>query len=124
MRREPPTDGRKMFRPYTCGAWFHWARTTIHGAAMEMVGRMDIIGTRRGEIFFARTSVVWGQIGEGATIWGAAMFDGWAMAYGWRTYGRNIFRPYNRGVGANWARTTIHGVAIVDTRAIAYGWRT
>ena len=64
MRREPPTNGRKIFRPYTCGALLHWARTTIHGAAMEMVGRMDIIGTRRGEIFFARTSVVWGRIGR------------------------------------------------------------
>ena len=50
--------------------------------------------------------------------------DGGAIADGWRTDGRNIFRPYNRGVGANWARTTIHGVAIVDTQAIADGWRT
>ena len=64
-----------MFRPYTCGALLHWARTTIHGAAK---------------------------------------FDGWAIADGWRTPGRKIFRPHIRGVGANWARTTIHGAAMFD----------
>ena len=59
-----------------------------------MVGRMDIDGTRRGEIFFARTTVVLGQIGTRTTIHGVAIVDGWVMAYLWRTDGRNMFRPY------------------------------
>ncbi len=27
-------DGRKIFSPYKCGAWLHWAGATIWGAAM------------------------------------------------------------------------------------------
>ena len=46
---------------------------------------MDIGGTRTGEIFFARTTVVWGQIGAGTTIYGVHMFDGWAIVDWWRT---------------------------------------
>jgi len=34
---------------------------------------------RAGEKYFARTHAVRGYIGAGATIWGAAMFDGWVM---------------------------------------------
>ena len=78
----------------------------------------------RGEIFFARTFVVWGRIGAGARIWGAAMFDGWAIADGWRTHGRKIFRPYNRGVGANWAGATIYGAAMIDGWANGYRGHT
>ena len=49
------TDGRKIFRPHTCGARLHWVD---------------------------------------ATIYGAAMFDGWAMAHQWRTHGRaKYFSP-------------------------------
>ena len=62
--------------------------------------------------------MVWGQIGEGATIWGAAMFDGWAMAYGWHTDGRKIFRPYTCGAWLHWAGATIWGAAIVDTKVM------
>ena len=40
LAHQSRTHGRKIFRPYKCGAWLHWA---------------------------------------GATIWGAAMFDGWVM---------------------------------------------
>ncbi len=50
-----------------------------------MVGRWRMDGARTGEIFFARTTVVWGQIGAGATIWGVAMFNGEAKGYQWRT---------------------------------------
>jgi len=28
------TYGRKIFRPYTCGAWLHWAGATIWGMSM------------------------------------------------------------------------------------------
>ena len=52
------TDGRKIFRPYTCGAWLHRACATIYGVAMVMVGRRRLNRAGRGEIFFARTSVV------------------------------------------------------------------
>ena len=67
-----------------------------------------------GEIFFARTHAARGYIGAGATIWGAAMFDGWAIADAWRTDGRKIFRPHTCGALFHWARTTIHGVAMVN----------
>ena len=50
--------------------------------------------------------------------------DGGAMACGWRTYGRNIFRPHIRGVGANRAGATIWGAAIVDTQVMVDGWGT
>ncbi len=62
--------------------------------------------------------MVWGQIEAGTTIHGVAMFDGWAIAHGWRTHGRKIFRPYRRGVGANRAGATICGAAIVDTQVM------
>ena len=61
---------------------------------------MDIVGTRRGEIYFARTTVMWGQIAAGTTIHGVAMFDGWAIAHGWRKPGRKMFRPYIHGAAA------------------------
>ena len=66
-----------------------------------MVGRMEIVGTRRGEIFFARTFMVRRRV-VGATIHGVAMFDGWAIAHGWHTYGRKIFRPYTCGALLHW----------------------
>ena len=50
-----------------------------------MVRRMDIVGARRGEIFFARTIAVLVQIGAGVTIWDVAMFDGLANGYRWHT---------------------------------------
>ena len=53
------TDGRKIFRPYTFGAWLHWAGATICGAAMVMVGRFCINRARPGGKYFARTSMVW-----------------------------------------------------------------
>ena len=89
-----------------------------------MVGRMDIDGTRRGEIFFARTTVVLGQIGARTTIHGAAKFDGWAIADGWRTDGRKMFRPYTCGALLRWARTTIHGVVMFDGWVTGHHWRT
>ena len=54
------------------------ARTTIYGAAMVMVGRLRINRARRGEKYFARTPVMRRRT-AGATIWGAATFDGWVM---------------------------------------------
>ena len=36
-----------------------------------------------------------------ATICGVAMFDGGAKGHRWRTYGRNIFRPYIHGAAAH-----------------------
>ena len=65
-----------------------------------------------------------GQYGARTTIHGAAKFDGWAIADGWGTDGRKIFRPYNRGVGANWAGATIYGAAIIDGWANGYRWHT
>ncbi len=46
IARQSRTPGRKIFRPYTFGAWLNLA---------------------------------------GATIWGAAMFDGWVTGHRWRT---------------------------------------
>ena len=89
-----------------------------------MVGRMDIVGTRRGEIYFARTTVMWGQIAARTTIHGVAIVDTRAIADGWRTAGRNIFRPYTCGAWLHWAGGTIWGAAMVDGRAIADGWGT
>ena len=34
MRRQQSLGGRKIFRPYTFGAWLHWADATIYGVAM------------------------------------------------------------------------------------------
>ena len=80
---------------------------------------MDIDGTRRGEIFFARTTVVLGQIGTRTTIHGVAIVDGWVMAYGWRTCGRNIFRPYIRGAasGVEMVMVMVGRLRINATRA-------
>ena len=36
----------------------------------------------------------------------------WAIAHQWRTYGRNIFRPYNRGALLNLPCATIWGAAV------------
>ena len=58
------TDGRKIFRPYKCGAWLHWACATINGVAMVMVGRRRLNRAGTGEIFFARTHAARGYIGR------------------------------------------------------------
>ena len=58
------TYGRKIFRPYTCGAWLHWACATINGVAMVMVGRRRLNRAGTGEIFFARTHAARGYIGR------------------------------------------------------------
>jgi len=77
-----------------------------------------------GEIFFARTHAARGYIGAGATIWGAAIVDGGAIAHGWRTYGRNIFRPYTCGAWLHWAGATIWGAAMFDGWANGHHWHT
>ena len=89
-----------------------------------MVGRMDIDGTRRGEIFFARTTVVLGQIGTRTTIHGVAIVDGWAMAHQWRTHGRKMFRPYTCGALLHRVCATIYGVAMFDGWANGHRWHT
>ena len=89
-----------------------------------MVGRMDVVGTRRGEIFFARTHAVRGYIGARTTIHGVAIVDTRAIADGWRTAGRNIFRPYTCGAWLHWAGATIYGVAMFDGWVNGYCWRT
>jgi len=52
------TYGRKIFRPYKCGALLNLPCATIYGAAMVMVGRLRINAARPGEKYFARTSMV------------------------------------------------------------------
>jgi len=59
-----------------------------------------------------------------ATIYGVAMFDGWAIAHQWRTHGRNIFRPYKCGEWLHRVCATIYGVAMFDGWAIAHQSRT
>jgi len=112
MAHQRRTYGRKIFRPYKCGEWLHRVCAMICGAAMVMVGRLRINGARRGEKYFARTSVVRRRV-AGATIWGALMFDGWAMAHQSRTCGRKIFRPYTCGAWLHWAGAMIYVVAMV-----------
>ena len=83
-----------------------------------MVGRWRMDGARTGEKYFAPTHAVRGYIGADVTIWDVAMFDVWVTGHHWCTDGRKIFRPYNRGVGANRAGATICGAAIVDTQVM------
>ena len=64
-----------------------------------------------------------GQFGARTTIHGGAIVDTRAIADGWRTDGRKIFRPYTCGAWLHWAGGTIWGAAMVDGRAIADGWR-
>ena len=88
------TDGRKIFRPYTCGALLHWARTTVHGVA-TVDTRAIADGWRTDGRKMFRPHIHGALLNwAGATIYGAAMFDGWAIADGWRTDGRKMFRPY------------------------------
>ena len=75
MAHQLRMHGRKIFRPYTCGALLNLAC---------------------------------------ATIYGVAMFDGWAIAHQSRTHGRNIFRPYKCGALLNLACATIYGAAMFD----------
>ena len=83
-----------------------------------MVRRMDIVGARRGEIFFARTIAVLVQIGAGATIYGAAMFDGlgeWILLV---HVGAKNISPVHPWCGGAW-RARDHTV-----RAMAHQSRT
>jgi hypothetical protein len=89
----------------------------------DIVGLFQVLDVQGRNIFRPHIRGV-GANWARATICSVAMFDGWAIAHGWRTDGRKIFRPYTCGSWLHWARTTNHGAAIVDTRAIAYGWRT
>ena len=58
-------------------------------------------GTRTGEKYFAPTHAVRGYIGARNTIHGVGIVDTRAIADGWRTGGRKIFRPYIGGF-INW----------------------
>ena len=81
------------------------ACATIYGAAMVMVGQLRINRARRGEIFFARTSVVRRRVaGARSKRVGncASIADG-----------RKIFRLYKCGALLNLACATICGVEMV-----------
>ncbi len=127
------THGRKIFRPYIHGA------AAGGGCAITTRGQLRINRARRGEIFFARTSVVRWRVagappqcvGDCASmahgraknispvhpwcvgVWRARHHNVWAMAHQWRTCGRKIFRPYTCGALLNLACATICGVAMV-----------
>ena len=78
----------------------------ICGAAMVMVGRLRINGARRGEKYFARTSVVRRRVaGARSKRVGncASIADG-----------RKIFRPYKCGAWLHWPGATIWGAAMFD----------
>ena len=101
MAHQSRTDGRKIFRPYTCGAGLQWAGTTIWGAAIVDTQAMAYGWHTHGRKIFRPYTCGARLHWAGVTIWGAAMFDGWAIADGWRTGGRKIFRPYIGGF-INW----------------------
>ena len=50
------TDGRKIFRPYTCGAWLHWAGAT-NGCGDECQWDIDGVGAIGN--YFARAWAGW-----------------------------------------------------------------
>ena len=65
-----------------------------------------------------------GQFGARTTIHGVAIVDTRAIADGWRTDGRKMFRPYRCGALLHWAGATIYGAAMFDGWAMAHQWRT
>ena len=111
---------------------------------------MDIVGARRGEIFFARTSVVRRRVaatrsqrvGDCASIAhvGAKYFSPvhpwcggvlrardhnvWAIAHQRRAHGRKIFRPYKCGAWLHRVCATIYGEAMFDGWVTGHRWRT
>ena len=94
LRMGGARTGEKCFAPTHAARGYIGRAPRFMAWRCLMVGRLRMGGARTGEIFFAPTDAVRGYIGAGATIWGAAMFDGWAMAHQWRTDGRKMFRPY------------------------------
>ena len=116
--------GAKYFSPahsWCGGVW--WAPRFMAWRCL-MVGRLRTDGTRTGEKYFAPTHAVRCYIGARTTIHGVAIVDTRAIADGWRTDGRKIFRPHTCGAWLHWARTTIYGVAMFDSWVIAHGWHT
>jgi len=105
-----------------------------------MCDRLRINRARAGEKYFARTSMVRRRtagappqcVGDCASTararaknippvhpwcgggWRARNHNVWAIAHQWRTYGRNIFRPYKCGALLNLACATIWGTSMFD----------
>ena len=144
MARQSRTPGRKIFRPYIRGA-------AAHGrCAITTRGRWRINRIRRGEIFFARTSVVRRRVAgarsqravDGASIahgraknispihpwcagvWRVRDHNVRAMAHQLRMHGRKIFRPYTCGALLHRVCATSYGVAMFDGWANGYRWCT
>ena len=79
------TYGRKIFRPYQCGAWLHWAGATIWGMSM-FDGWVMVDGWRTHGRKIFRPYTCGALLNSAcATIWGMSMFDGWVNGYCWRT---------------------------------------
>ena len=94
LRMGGARTGEKYFAP-THAARGYIGRAPRFGVRRcLMVGRLRMGGARTGEKCFAPTHAVRCYIGTRTTIHGVAMFDGWAIAHGWRAAGRKIFRPY------------------------------
>ncbi len=104
MARQSRTHGRKIFRPYIHGAAAHG------GHAITTRGRLRINRIRRGEIFFARTSMVRRR---GARARSQRAGDGASIAHAWA---KNI-SPAHPWCGSAWR------VRDRNVWAIAHHWR-